>query len=141
MTRTAPVWMSTMIARLMITSVSGFVSPEIIPANFCKAVSRSFPSKKASFSLSSRLKARMTRTPVRFSLVIFKIVSSAPCTFLYIGFVTPMTVKTTRDKSGIVTTKMSAACTSMVNAMTMAPNTINGERRNRRSTMLMPFCT
>ena len=41
----------------------------------------------------------------------------------------------------MVTTKMKAAFTSMVKAMIMAPNTIKGERRNSRSTILTPFCT
>ncbi len=30
---------------------------------------------------------------------------------------------------------------SMVNAITHAPNTMNGERINRRSTRFTPFCT
>ena len=36
---------------------------------------------------------------------------------------------------------MSADGVSIVKAMTMAPNTIKGERKNRRSTMLTPACT
>ena len=42
---------------------------------------------------------------------------------------------------GITTTKMSAALTSTVKAMIMAPKTIKGERRNRRNTRLTPDCT
>ena len=41
----------------------------------------------------------------------------------------------------MVTTKISAAFTSMVNAIIIAPNTMNGERINRRRTMLTPDCT
>ena len=59
--------------------------------------------------------------------------SSADCTFLYNGILTT-------DNSGIVTTKTSAAFTSIVNAMIIAPNTINGERRNKRNTRFTPFC-
>ena len=38
-------------------------------------------------------------------------------------------------------TKAIAAFASTVNAITIAPNTTNGERRNRRRNMLIPFCT
>ena len=51
-----------------------------------------------------------------------------------------MMPNTMTDKSGITTTKISAAFTSTVNAMTIAPNTMNGERRNRRSTRFTPDC-
>ena len=49
--------------------------------------------------------------------------------------------KTMTASTGIATTKTSAALTSIVNAIIIAPNTINGERKNRRSTRLTPFCT
>ena len=52
-----------------------------------------------------------------------------------------MIPNTTTESRGIVTTKISAALTSMVNAMIIAPNTMHGERRNRRRTILTPFCT
>ena len=45
------------------------------------------------------------------------------------------------ESSGIVTTKISAAFASTVNAIIIAPNTIKGERKNRRSTRLTPDCT
>ena len=57
------------------------------------------------------------------------------------GVVTTMMPNTTMDNNGIAATNTSAAFTSMVNAMIMAPNTMKGERRNRRSTMFTPFCT
>ena len=41
----------------------------------------------------------------------------------------------------MATTKIKALFTSMVNAMIMAPNTMIGERRNRRSTIFTPDCT
>ena len=47
----------------------------------------------------------------------------------------------TLGTSTLVTRMTSAAFTSIVNAIIIAPNTINGERRNSRSTMLIPFCT
>ena len=49
--------------------------------------------------------------------------------------------KTMTASTGIATAKTSAALTSIVNAIIIAPNTINGERKNRRSTRLTPFCT
>ena len=49
-----------------------------------------------------------------------------------------MIPNTTIDSSGIVTTKISAALKSIVNAMIIEPNTMNGERMNRRSTKLVP---
>ena len=45
------------------------------------------------------------------------------------------------DKSGIVITNTSAAFTFTVNAMTMAPNTINGERRKSLRIRFTPDCT
>ena len=83
----------------------------------------------------------MTLLPVRFSLVMPSTLSSAACTFLYSGILTSMMPNTTTDSSGMVTTNTSAAFTSIVNAMTIAPNTINGERKNRRRTRFTPFCT
>ena len=52
-----------------------------------------------------------------------------------------MIPKTTRERIGIVTAKISAERTSMVNAMIIAPNTTNGERRRSRSVRLSPDCT
>ena len=67
--------------------------------------------------------------------------SRPPCTFRYMGVVIIMMPNTTRDSSGIAATNTRAAFTSTVKAMIMAPNTIKGERKNRRSTMFTPFCT
>ena len=49
-----------------------------------------------------------------------------------------MTPNTITERTGITMTKITAAFTSTVNAMIIAPNTINGERRNRRSTRFTP---
>ena len=48
---------------------------------------------------------------------------------------------TTIAKRGIVTAKMRAKRTSIVNAIIIAPKTINGERINRRRNMFIPVCT
>ena len=52
-----------------------------------------------------------------------------------------MIPKITTESAGIVTTKVSAAEGDTVNAMIIAPNTIKGERKNRRSTMFVAVCT
>ena len=57
------------------------------------------------------------------------------------GIVDKIMPNTTTDNNGIATTKISAHFTSMVNAMIMAPNTMIGERKNRRKVMFTPDCT
>ena len=52
-----------------------------------------------------------------------------------------MTPKTTTLSSGIATTKMRAARKLTVKAMTMAPITTKGLRRNRRRKRFNPLCT
>ena len=52
-----------------------------------------------------------------------------------------MIAKTTANSAGIVTTKTSAAFASTVKAMTIAPNTTNGDRSSSRSVRFRPFCT
>ena len=47
---------------------------------------------------------------------------------------------TTTESAGIVTTKVMADFTSMVNAIIIAPNTINGDLKNNLSTRLTPVC-
>ena len=42
-------------------------------------------------------------------------------------------------RTGIAATNISAALTSIVNAIIIAPNTINGERKNNLNTRLTPF--
>ena len=51
-----------------------------------------------------------------------------------------MIPNTTIERRGIVTTNIRAALTFIVNAITIAPNTIKGERRNSLRTMLTPDC-
>ena len=49
-----------------------------------------------------------------------------------------MMPKTMMESTGIATTKTIAALAFTVKAMIMAPNTINGERRSRRSVKFTP---
>ena len=48
---------------------------------------------------------------------------------------------TTTDSAGMATTNVIASRVSIVNAMTAAPSTMNGERKNRRSVRFTPDCT
>ncbi len=121
------------------TNVTGFISPEIFPTNICIAASPSLRSLNWAVSSSSRWNARITRTPVKFSRVRSVTASSLPCTFLYSGIVARITPNTTSDSAGIAAAKIRAEDTSIVNAITIAPNTINGDRRNKRRAMLTPF--
>ena len=52
-----------------------------------------------------------------------------------------MMPKTTMDSRGITTTNTMADFTSTVKAMIMAPNTMKGDRRNRRRNRFRPVCT
>ena len=52
-----------------------------------------------------------------------------------------MMPKTMTQSTAITPAKIEAQETSMVNAMTIAPKTTNGERSSRRSVMLTPVCT
>ena len=110
-------------------------------AFFCMDVSRSFSSSNSRVMRSSAQKARITRAPTRLPRVDFSTSPSLLCTRRNIGMVTSVMANTTASSSGIATTKMSAQRTSIVNARIIAPKTINGERRSRRSVMLMPVCT
>ena len=49
--------------------------------------------------------------------------------------------KTMMHSTTMTPAKMSAHFVSMVNAMTIAPKTTNGERRSRRSVIFTPVCT
>ena len=108
------------------------------PTYFCASVRIWFAFSNRFVSSSSLLNARITLAPVRFSLVARSTWSRSACTFLYIGIVTSMIPNTISERSGIVTTNTSAAFTSTVNAMIIAPNTMNGERRNNRKTRFTP---
>jgi hypothetical protein len=52
-----------------------------------------------------------------------------------------ITPNTTKDSKGIVTQKVVADLTSIVKATTIAPNTINGERKNSLKTIFTPVCS
>ena len=86
------------------------------------------------------MNARITLAPVRFSLVIRVTESSVFCTFLYIGTVHFIITETTILRRTITSKKIRLIFASMVNAIINAPATINGERKNRRSTILTELC-
>ena len=95
----------------------------------------------SSNSLFCLLKALITLAPSSPSRVSSVTLSSLFCTFLNRGMLSAITPNTTIESAGMVTTNVMADFTSMVNDMIMAPNTMNGERRNSLSTMLTPVCT
>ena len=111
------------------------------PTPTCIWVSFSFSRRNSSISEAWRLKARTTRTPSRFSRVVFMMRSSWPWFARYIGAVVRMIPNTTMKRITMVTAKMRPARALIVKAMTMAPNTMNGERMKRRSAMLTPLST
>ena len=51
-----------------------------------------------------------------------------------------MTNQMTAPISGVATRKITASFTSTKNAMTIAPTTMNGERKNRRKPKFTPDC-
>ena len=53
---------------------------------------------------------------------------------------TSITANTAIASSGIAPANTSAAFVSTVNAMIAAPNTINGERKSKRSVRFTPVC-
>ena len=71
-----------MMARLIIRVVMGLVRPEMPPTFCCSPFRASAAAAKRLRSASSRPKARMTRTPVRFSRVMPVTPSSSACVFL-----------------------------------------------------------
>lgn len=73
----APTLMSTIVAILISTNVAGFKSAESRPTNSFKWVKSLFFWSNSETSDFSREKARITLTPVRFSLVESSRLSSA----------------------------------------------------------------
>ena len=114
------------------------MSAEIRPTKSCTLVSISLLSLNSFISSSSLPNARITRAPVKFSLVLPSTRSKDACTRLYSGIVTSITPNTTTDNRGIVITNIIAAFTSTVKAIIIAPKTTNGDRIKRRSTMFTP---
>ena len=53
---------------------------------------------------------------------------------------TSMIANTTAARTGIAPANTRAEVGSMKNAMIMAPNTMKGERKKRRRTILIPAC-
>ena len=75
-TRKPPNQITAAMARLMIALVSGFKSAEMRPTVMEVVIWSSLACAKRSFSFSCLEKARMTRTPERFSRVISEMRSS-----------------------------------------------------------------
>ena len=121
--------------------MTGLRRAESFPTNSFNFVSAALLSSNSRTASSSRQKARMTRTPVRFSLVRPVTVSRHPCTLPKSGMLRYMMTNTTRKSTGMATVKIRAQRVLIVNAMTMEPSTIKGLRRRRRSPMFTPFCT
>ena len=116
-------------------------SAESFPTNSFSFVSMILLSSNSRTASSSRQKARMTRTPVRFSRVSPVTESRRACTFPNKGMLRYMITNTTRNNIGIATAKIRAHLVLMVKAMTMDPSTTNGLRRRSLSPILTPFCT
>ena len=137
-TRMAPTFRRKMTARLTRTNVTGFISAPIVPAFSLPFVKARFFSRKFLRSSSSLQKARTTRTPVKFSRAASTTLSDFSCAFLYSGVVMPMMSATATNSAGITAANTHADGGSIKNAAIIAPNTIKGERRNRRRNMFTP---
>ena len=114
---------------------------EIRPTKRLSFVRARLLASKSETDCSSRQKARITRTPVRFSRVSAVTRSSPAWTLPKSGMLMSMMPKTTAKRTGMVTAKTRALRKSMVKAITMAPRTMKGLRSRRRRPRLRPFCT
>ena len=127
------------IPRFIIIKVTGFKIAEIFPA--ITALSESLPLSLISsfFSSSCFEKARITRTPSRFSLVSREILSRPFCIFLYIGTVFFITHTIISVIIGAAIRKIIDSIKSRVIDMTAAPTIRNGARTARRINIFTPF--
>ena len=121
--------------------MSGFISAEMPPTNFCDFVSSALRRLKPLISSSSLQKARTTLDPTSVSRVAAVTLSNLPCVLRYIGIVINIMPNTTANSTAIVTANTQPADTLITNAIIIAPNTIKGERINRRSHIFTPVCT
>ena len=137
----APIQRISIITVFTATYVKGFMSAATLPTFICAFAREEFIFVNFSFCISSLPKARMTRTPPRFSRVAPVTSSRFFCTFLYIGAVINIIPKTITNITIIATTKIKAICGFIVKAIIIAPNTINGLLKNRRRNIFAPFCT
>ena len=83
----------------------------------------------------------MTRTPSKFSRASVNSPSNRLCTSRYIGSVRRISPATISDSNRITAANRAIARNEIVPAMIIAPITTKGERKKRRSTMLIPPCT
>ena len=90
---------------------------------------------------SSCTKARITRTPDRFSRVAPVTPSRFSRTLFCSGMLPRMMPKTIRNSTRMTPAKIRALPESMVKAMISAPKTTKGERSSRRKPRLIPVCT
>ena len=127
------------IARLISTYVSGFKSDDTLPARSCRPVSEAFVSSKRCICLSSSVNALITLAPDRFSLTSRSTSSSFFWTAFRSGMLDLMIRATTIARASTTRTKTTAQTGSIVNAMTTAPRTMNGDLRNSLRNMLTPF--
>ena len=114
---------------------------EILPTCCWLSASFSLIAANSRTWVSSLPNARITRTPFRFSRVAAVTLSKFFWVCLYLGFVIFMIPKTITNSTLIAATKISAKWAFRANTITIAPNTMKGDRRNRRRNILMPFCT
>ena len=121
--------------------MAGFISAFSLPTRTLRRFTLSLASSNSAISSCSLQKARITRTPLRFSRVLPSSLSSAACALVNSGMDLVMMPKTMRLNTGSVAAKMSALFTSMVKAMSMAPSTMKGLLKSRRRARFNPFCT
>ena len=114
---------------------------DISPTWSCACSSLLLRSAKFVICVSSLPNARITRTPVRSSLVASVILSSFCCVRLYNGAVSFITPNTIINSTTIAATNSNAIFALIVNAMIIAPNTMNGLLMKRRNVIFSPFCT
>ena len=111
---------------------------ETFPALIPDDASLLFSFLYSAISLSSIPKARITRTPERFSRVLLRILSTPDCTLLYIGMVISIIPKTTTERPSMTARKFRPDSRSIEKAIIIAPNTTNGERKSSLNVRLSP---
>ena len=110
----------------------------IPPTNLRSSFKPSLRVLKILRSSSSKQNARTTLAPVRFSRVESKTLSSFSCVFLYKGIHANITAYTTIASATIAIANTPIEAGSIKYAVSIAPNTINGERKNKRKARFTP---
>ena len=138
-TRTPPNHTMARIAAFMISCVTGFSSADSRPTRMAAAVCSSVLSEKRRRSSCVRAKARITRTPERFSRRIRVSLSSLPCTVRCIGTVWRITSTMTNTNSGTAATITRESRQSMTSAMIIPPIQRKGARITRRMSIATAY--